>query len=238
MITFREHIEISKYIEKNNTISEYIDKQPPEKRIDLVRRIAETYPLKKDIDSDLKTLKGRSISDNVYRLVLGQFIMIEQIITGKSTYEYEAINDLELAKLIIRPDHHDVFDNGDDEEEAHNEQAILNASVQDVYAVLQKFLKNRDLVLFEQFKGVFYEVPDEEEDDEDSTEEERTAESLFQQQWYWYSMVRMLAKEDITKYEEIYMLNMSTVMPEMSYLAQKNKIEAARQRQQQALSKL
>jgi len=107
-----------------------------------------------------------------------------------------------------------------------------------VYAVLQKFLKNRDLVLFEQFKGVFYEVPDEEEDDEDSTEEERTAESLFQQQWYWYSMVRMLAKEDITKYEEIYMLNMSTVMPEMSYLAQKNKIEAARQRQQQALSKL
>lgn len=238
MITFREHIEISKYIEKNNTISEYIDKQSPEKKIDLIRRIAETYPLKKDIDSDLKTLQGRSISDNVYRLVLGQFIMIEQIITGKSTYEYEAINDLELAKLIIRPDHHDVFDNSDDKEEAHNEQAILNASVQDVYAVLQRFLKNRDLVLFEQFKGVFYEVPDEEDDDEDSTEEERTAESLFQQQWYWYSMVRMLAKEDITKYEEIYMLNMSTVMPEMSYLAQKNKIEAARQRQQQALSKL
>lgn len=238
MITFREHIEISKYIEKNNTISEYIEQQAPEKRIDLVRRIAETYPLEKDIDSNLNTLKGKSVVKSVYQLVLGQFIMIEQIITGKSTYEYEAINDLELAKLIVRPDHHDIFDNGNDEVENQNEQDILNASVQDVYTVLQRFLKNRDLVLFEQFKGVFYEVPDEAEDDEESTEEERTAESLFQQQWYWYSMVRMLAKEDITKYEDIYMLNMSVVMPEMSYLAQKNKIEAARQRQQQALSKL
>lgn len=238
MITFREHIEISKYIEKNNTISEYIEQQAPEKRIDLVRRIAETYPLEKDIDSNLNTLKGKSVVKSVYQLVLGQFIMIEQIITGKSTYEYEAINDLELAKLIVRPDHHDIFDNGNDEVENQNEQDILNASVQDVYTVLQRFLKNRDLVLFEQFKGVFYEVPDEDEDDEESTEEERTAESLFQQQWYWYSMVRMLAKEDITKYEDIYMLNMSVVMPEMSYLAQKNKIEAARQRQQQALSKL
>lgn len=238
MITFREHIEISKYIEKNNTISEYIEQQIPEKRIDLVRRIAETYPLEKDMDSNLNTLKGKSVVKSVYELVLGQFIMIEQIITGKSTYEYEAINDLELAKLIIRPDHHDIFDNGDEEVENQNEQDILNASVQDVYTVLQKFLKNRDLVLFEQFKGVFYEVLDEDEEDEESTEEERTAESLFQQQWYWYSMVRMLAKEDITRYEDIYMLNMSVVMPEMSYLAQKNKIESARQRQQQALSKL
>lgn len=238
MITFREHIEISKYIEKNNTISEYIEQQSPEKRIDLVRRIAETYPLEKDMDTNLNTLKGKSVVKSVYELVLGQFIMIEQIITGKSTYEYEAINDLELAKLIVRPDHHDIFDNGNDEVENQNEQDILNASVQDVYTVLQKFLKNRDLVLFEQFKGVFYEVPDEDEEDEESTEEERTAESLFQQQWYWYSMVRMLAKEDITKYEDIYMLNMSVVMPEMSYLAQKNKIESARQRQQQALSKL
>jgi hypothetical protein len=51
-------------------------------------------------------------------------------------------------------------------------------------------------------------------------------------------MVRLLAKEDITRYNDIYMLNMSVVMPEMSYLAQKNKIESARQRQSQAMSKL
>jgi hypothetical protein len=48
----------------------------------------------------------------------------------------------------------------------------------------------------------------------------------------------MLANEDVTKYDEIYMLKMSIVMPEMSYLAQKNKIESAEQRQQQAMRKL
>jgi hypothetical protein len=34
------------------------------------------------------------------------------------------------------------------------------------------------------------------------------------------------------------MLKMSTVMPEMSFLAQKRKIESANQRQQQAMRKL
>ena len=74
--------------------------------------------------------------------------------------------------------------------------------------------------------------------EEEQTEEERTSEMLFSQQWYWYSIVRMLANEDITKYDEIYMLPMSTVLPEMSYLAQRNKIESAKQRQQQLLRKL
>ena len=239
MITFREHMEISRYIEKNNTISEYIEQQAPEKKIDLVRKIAETYPLEKDINSDLKTLKGRKVYSEINDLVLGQFIMIEQIITGKNSYEYEAMNDFELAKLIIRPGKHEFFDNENIDDEKENEDIILNASIQDVYSALQQFLKKRDFVLFKQFKGVFYEVPEESDDEEDEEgEEDKTGESLFQQQWYWYSMVRMLAKEDITKYAEIYMLKMNIVMPEMSYLAQKNKIDSATQREQQALSKL
>ena len=60
---------------------------------------------------------------------------------------------------------------------------------------------------------------------------------LFNQKWYWYSIVRTLANEDITRYSEIYMLPMSTVLPEMSYLAQRNKIESAKQRQSQAMRK-
>ena len=66
-----------------------------------------------------------------------------------------------------------------------------------------------------------------EENETENKEESSTDESLFSQQWYWYSVVRMLANEDITKYDDIYMLKMSIVMPEMSYLAQKNKIESA-----------
>ena len=48
----------------------------------------------------------------------------------------------------------------------------------------------------------------------------------------------MLANEDITKYDEIYMLPMKAVLPEMSYLSQKRKIEDAESRKQSALSKM
>jgi hypothetical protein len=84
---------------------------------------------------------------------------------------------------------------------------------------------------------VFYATPDPDEtnDDEFSTP---SADEMFNQQWYWYSIVRMLAKEDIRIYDEVYMLKMNVVLPEMSYLAQKNKIEAAQQRQAAAMRRL
>ena len=170
-------------------------------------------------------------------LVLGQFIMLEQIITGKTKFETESENDLALAELLLRPKHQQVFDNEDVKVESKNKQDILNTPVHEVYSVLSKFLDKREFVLFKQFAGVFYETPDEDLDEEDS-ESDKTGESLFNQQWYWYSMVRMLANEDVTKYDDIYMLKMSVVMPEMSYLAQKNKIESAQSRQQEAMRKL
>ena len=115
---------------------------------------------------------------------------------------------------------------------------ILSSSVQDIYSIVNIYLENRDFVLFKQFSGVFYELPDEDEETEEQEIEEKTNESLFHSQWYWYSMVRMLAKEDITKYDEIYMLKMATVLPEMSFIAQRDKIESANRRKQEALNKL
>jgi hypothetical protein len=175
MITFRQHLDISKYAEKEGGIIEYIGKLEASERVGVTRSIKETYPLKEPLTNHYEALDNFKCHFRVNDLVLGQFIMIEQIITGKTKYPTEAENDFALAQLLMRPNNHDVFDNN---------------------------------------------------------------EALFQQQWYWYSMVRMLAKEDITKYDEIYMLNMGTVMPEMSFLAQKSKIEAARQRQSEAMRKL
>ena len=140
-----------------------------------------------------------------------------------------------LAELILRPKHQREFDNEDTETEIKNRNNILDCCVTEVYSILNAFLEKREHIIFKQFAGVFYEPSEDDDEEEDGTVNN---ESLFMQQWYWYSMVRMLAKEDITRYGEIYMLKMSTVMPEMSYLAQKNKIESANQRQQQALSKL
>ena len=237
MITFRQHIEISRNSSTNESIIGYIGRLSPEDKVNVSRSISETYPLDMSWNKDYKIHKNFNAYTDPMELVLGQFIMVEQIITGKTKFETEAENDLALAKLLIRPRTQQVFDNEDLEEEASNEEKILNTPVQEVYSVLSRFLDKREFVLFKQFAGVFYETP--EEDVEEATENsDPTGESLFAQQWYWYSMVRLLAKEDITKYDDIYMLKMSTVMPEMSYLAQKNKIESANQRQQAAMRKL
>lgn len=114
---------------------------------------------------------------------------------------------------------------------------ILSSPVQDIYSAIHQYLENRDFILFKQFSGVFYEIDDEEEEEEDK-KEDKTSENLFHSQWYWYAMVRMLAKEDITRYNEIYMLKMATVLPEMSYIAQRDKIENAERRRQAAMNKL
>jgi hypothetical protein len=237
MITFRQHLEISKYSNKDNGILEYISTLSPEDRVRTTRDIMATYPINMKGDISEATKKKFNIYTDIMGLVLGQFIMLEQIITGKTKYATDAENDLAIAQLILRPKHHNDFDNENTEDEAVNDEAILNTPVEDIYRILTKFLDNREFVLFKQFSGVFYEIPDEDEE----AEEEKgtaTAEQLFSQQWYWYSMVRMLAQEDITRYSEIYMLKMSTVMPEMSFIAQRSKIESARQRQGEAMRKL
>jgi hypothetical protein len=110
--------------------------------------------------------------------------------------------------------------------------------VRECYWILTEFIKNREKTLFKDFAGVFYDAPDDTEEESTQEPEEKTSDMLFNQQWYWYSIVRMLANEDITRYGEIYMLPMTTVLPEMSYLAQRNKIESAKQRQSQAMRKL
>tara|TARA_R110001592_G_C13060825_1_gene740976 strand:- start:529 stop:1242 length:714 start_codon:yes stop_codon:yes gene_type:complete len=237
MITFREHIDISKYTKKEDSFLGYINNLSPENRVILTRDIADTYPLNMSWNDSYSIHSKFKVYNEPMDLVLGQFIMLEQIITGKTKFETESDNDLALAELLIRPKNQQVFDNENIEKEKENREDILNTPVHEVYSVLGKFLENREFVLFKQFAGVFYETPDEELNEEDS-DTDKTSESLFNQQWYWYSVVRMLANEDITKYEDIYMLKMSTVMPEMSFLAQKSKIESAEQRQQQAMRKL
>jgi hypothetical protein len=237
MITFGEHLEISKHTKNDDGFLGYINNLSPEKRIRMTREISDTYPLNMSWNDSYGIHRRFKVYTEPMDLVLGQFIMLEQIITGKTKFETESDNDLALAELLIRPRSQQVFDNEDIDKERQNRQDILNTPVHEVYSILGRFLDKREFVLFKQFAGVFYETPDEELS-EDDDETDKTGESLFSQQWYWYSVVRMLANEDITKYDDIYMLKMSTVMPEMSFLAQKSKIESAQSRQQEMMRKL
>lgn len=204
-------------------------------KLKLYNSIEDTYPLK---DSDNITdyvLDNFTHYDSVFDLVLGQFIMVEQILTGKFKFSSPTDMDIELATYLLRPKEEKEYDNTDTEKELSNRNDIMNMPVQDFYNVLNKFLKNREIVLFKQFAGVFYEVPDE---DEKSDEISTPIDASFNQQWYWYSIVRTLAQEDIRRYDEIYMLKMNVVLPEMSYLAQRNKIEGAKERASAAMNRL
>ena len=237
MIDFKTHISLFKNFDSENDVNAYLKKLDVLERLEMSRDIADTYPIDETKPVTQYMYDNFNVTLTVEDAVLGQFIMLEQIITGKTKFENENQRDLEFAKLILRPKHHKEFDNQIPSDEVENEKKILSSPVQDVYSVVYHYLENRDFVLFKQFSGVFYEIPDEDEMEEGEVEK-KTNENLFHNQWYWYSIVRMLAKEDITKYDEIYMLPMRTVLPEMSYITQRDKIESAERRKQEALNKL
>ena len=238
MIDFKTHMEISKRFNDERGIDTYLSELNALERLEMTRAISSTYPIKESKEISEYIKENFNVTLNVMDAVLGQFIMLEQIITGKTRFKDENERDLAFAELIIRPKHHEVFDNEDPLDEQQNREKILSSPVQDIYNVVNHYLEDRDFVLFKQFSGVFYQVPDEDEEIEEEEQEKKTSEELFHSQWYWYSMVRMLAKEDIRRYDEIYMLKMSSVLPEMSYITQRDKIEKAQQKRQQALNEL
>lgn len=233
----KDHIKILTHVKADGDISDLLEKYKGLERIKMARAINDSYPL--DIkDDDYKKLEAEfNVYPGINDLVLGQFIMIEQIITGKTKLP-EHLVDLEILKLILRPKHQNVFDNEDLQEEKRNQERILNTDIHLLYSLINRFVEDRNKVLFKDFSGVFYDSLEEDEEEEQEAKEEKTAKAMFNQQWYWYSIVRLLAGEDIHRYEQTYMLPMSVVLPEMSYLAQKSKIDSANQRQQQAMRKL
>ncbi len=234
MITFRQHIKLMNFLGSGRTTEDFIASLNDIEKINFIAFFEEVYPVQDNMLGDNEIPSSKKVYTDVNSLVLGQFIMLEQIITGKTKLPDHLI-DLEIAKLIIRPKEDEVFDNEEPIKESDNQEDILNSDVRRVYYVLNTYIENRNKILFEDFAGVFYEVSEEDEEDES---DDSSSDMLFNQQWYWYSIVRTLSGEDIHKYEQTYMLPMRTVLPEMSYLAQKNKIESANQRQQEAMRKL
>jgi len=239
MITYKDHMEISKGISIDDDGKVSLGNKNLLERIELIREIDQVYPLRDSKRLTPYIQEKFTVNGSVKSMVLGQFIMSEQILTGKEKFDTEEEMELALLQLLLRPKHHKEFDNTSPSDEQQNREDILNSPVQDLYNVLNRYLANREQVLFKEFAGVFYEVNEETEEVEEKTEVDDTQVGRnFYQQWYWYSIVRTLGKEDIRVYPEIYMLKMDVVLPEMSYLAQKNKVESAQQRQDAALSKL
>lgn len=226
-MTLQEHINISEWVRTPELLDSKLKSMPVMQRVRTLEKIEETYPIqmrswdKSKIDFNAYT--------KVFDLVLGQFIMIEQIFTGKTGTQNNLI-DYSILKLILRPKEDVLFDNTDPIKEKNNDRKILSMDVVDAMSILKDFIDDRNKTLFSDFKGVFYdpEAKDEDEDSEDKLKEaNETFEYKFKEQWYWYNIVRKLANEDVLKYDSVYMLKMETVLPELSFLIQKAKLDKA-----------
>jgi hypothetical protein len=228
MITLRQHIEITSFSKDETALRNYSRSLGPLESVMLSRDIKETYPLKK-IDVDYESLPFNA-HKRVFDLVLGQFIMVEQAFTGKEDIPPHLF-DYAVLRLILRPKHHIEFDNTNKKEEEENSNAILNLDVETAISILADFVEDRNKTLFTDFAGVFYEVRDGEADNEKEEEEnqESNFEYKFKEQWYWYNIVRRLGGENILNYDKVYMLKMESVLPELSFLIQKAKLDKAQE---------
>lgn len=236
MISLDTHIKITKALADNKEIEPIVKELSAVGQLKFFKSLKEVYPIEDTLRPSESFYDEFKVYDNVMDLHFGQFIMLEQYITS-TKIKYQSDKDYEIAKLLLRPTHHKEFDNENPEDEKANAEKILESNVEEVYGCIYKYLADRERVLFKQFSGVFYSRNEEEEDDEEENTEV-SGEELFHTQWYWYSMVRMLAQEDIRRHAEIYMLKMSVILPEMSYITQKNKLDRIRERRDRALHKL
>ena len=65
--------------------------------------------------------------------------------------------------------------------------------------------------------------------EEGEEEEEPEEPDPFTERWFWYSIVRALANEDLQKFQYVYDMKMSDVLVELAYRVQLSKrIEAER----------
>lgn len=228
MITLRQHIELTNVLASEEQLSSYLKSLGPVNSVLLSREIKDIYPIKRK-KVDYSSLNFR-VHKTVFDLVLGQFIMIEQIFTGKDEVP-KHLFDFSVLRLILRPIIDTEFDNTDLEKERLNDEAILELDVETAISILADFTDDRNRVLFKEFAGVFYDPEQKNEGEEEKEEEsnEDTFEYKFKEQWYWYSIVRRLAGENILNYEKVYMLKMEVVLPELSFLIQKAKVDKAQE---------
>jgi hypothetical protein len=209
------------------------------KRDELEKFLAEISALEKlDViraseafeDSRFKAIDASSIAErykvytDITKMSLTQFILLEYAIKAE-------FDEASIAGIIIRPKDEPDFDNTDQEKEEDLISDIFNEDALAVSHIIFSMMKNRDYVLFTKFDGVIYDKiePIEGEEDEETDEPD-----TFNERWFWYSIVRSLANEDLTKFQFVYDMKMSEVLIELAYRVQLAKRQEAERRAEEA----
>jgi hypothetical protein len=189
-------------------------------RVDVMRGVdALVDPTLRAVDAS-SLYERYNVFTDILKMSLTQFILLEYAIKAD-------FDEAKIASICIRPKDETEFDNTDQEREEEHLSSIYDEDSAAVTYVIKSIMHNRDYVLFTKFDGVIYSriepVEGEEDDEEDS------APDPFNERWFWYSIVRALANEDLQKFDFVYSMKMSDVLVELAYRTQLNqRIEAER----------
>lgn len=209
---------------KRDQLEKFLNYISAFEKLDVIRA-ADTFE-----DSRFKTIDASSIAEryNVYtditKMSLTQFILLEYAIKAD-------FDEASVASIVIRPKEEKEFDNTDQDVEEKLVSEIFEEDALAVSHIISSMMKNREYVLFTKFEGVIYDkIELDEDEDEDETDEPDT----FTERWFWYSIVRSLANEDLTKFQFVYDMKMSDVLVEMAYRVQLAKRQEAERRAEEA----
>jgi hypothetical protein len=167
-----------------------------------------------------------NVITDVESMVLGQFIMIEQIMNAQTDTK-----ELQILNLIVRPKADEEFNYVNSEAEQLHSKEIAQLDALEGISIFNELVRSREETLFKKFNGVIYQGPDESMPEEEK-EPDNSPEAQFGRMWYWYSIIRELAGEDILRQDQVTMLKMSKVLVELAYKIQKGRIEYNRQRRE------
>jgi len=202
----------------------------PEKTspIDLIvfSRIMDKEPKADEIHQKFKTYV------NIEDMTYGQFVVCETLLRARM--------EGQLVALLARPKSEDKYSNEDAEAENIHLNNILEQEALECMGLVNEFIDMREKILLGKYEGVIYSRPPEKDEEEPEDMIDFEGESpwdTFNEQWFFYQMTRNLAKGDFRRMDEIYDIPMRTILPELSYLSQKNIIEDRINRMQMAKSR-
>ena len=220
---FRLKLKLTEAV-KQDKLNQFLYELNPADHIDLMRDIDNV------LDPTLRAVDASSLHEryevytDVLKMTLTQFITLDYAMRGD-------IDEAQIASIIMRPKGEEEFDNTNQEVEEQNIERILDEDAGCVLYIIKSMMHNRDWVLFTKFEGVLYSKIEVEEGEEEDGE---PADDEFTSRWFWYSIVRSLANEDLQKFQFVYDMRMSDVLVELAYRVQLQKRIEAEQRAQEA----
>jgi hypothetical protein len=228
-MTIQEFLEFRKQAIRG-TLDKYYESLTVHQKLEAIKCF-EKIGKEKVSKSGNSIYRNYNVITDVEQMVLGQFIMIEQVLQSQTDTK-----ELQVLNLIVRPKADKEFDYVDMEKEQAHSIEIAQLDAIEGIQVFNDFLESRENTLFSKFKGVIYQEPDPSMEEEEKVED-TSGEAQFSKMWYWYSIIRDLAGEDILRHDQVTMLKMSKVLVELSYKIQKGRIEYARWRREQSASR-